>query len=262
MALFYLLISFGASVIGGICGIGGGIIIKPLLEMFKMGSVSSISFLSGCTVLSLTLYSVSKNLSDRSGTIQLATGTPLAIGAAVGGVAGKYIFNVISALAGNDSVTGAAQALVLLLLTFGTMLYSVKKSRIHPLSVNRPTVCLAIGLILGTVSSFLGIGGGPFNLVVLHYFFAMETKPAAANSLYIILFSQATNLLITVFSGKVPEFQWPVLILMILGGIFGGMAGRACNKKLDNHSANRLFVAILFVIMAICIYNAIRYLSL
>ena len=47
-----------------------------------------------------------------------------------------------------------------------------------------------------------------------------------------------------------------------LGGIFGGMAGRACNKKLDNKSANRLFIGILFVIMAICIYNAIKYLSL
>ena len=262
MSLLYLLISFGASVIGGICGIGGGIIIKPLLEMFNMASVSTISFLSGCTVLSLTLYSVGKNLSDRSGTIQLATGTPLAVGAAIGGVAGKYLFTAISSLAGNDSITGATQALVLLLLTLGTMLYSVKKAGIRPLNVNRPAVCLVIGLILGTVSSFLGIGGGPFNLVVLHYFFSMETKPAAANSLYIILFSQATNLLITLCSGKIPTFEWPVLILMVLGGIFGGMAGRACNKKLTNRSAGRLFVAILFVIMAICIYNAAKYLLL
>jgi uncharacterized membrane protein YfcA len=262
MALLYLLISFGASVIGGICGIGGGIIIKPLLEMFNMASVSTISFLSGCTVLSLTLYSVSKNLSDRSGTIRLATGTPLAIGAAVGGVAGKYIFDTISTLAGNDSVTGASQALVLLLLTFCTMLYSVKKASIRPMNINCPSVCLVIGLILGTVSSFLGIGGGPFNLVVLHYFFSMETKPAAANSLYIILFSQATNLLITICSGKIPAFDLPVLILMVLGGIFGGMAGRACNKRLSNNSAGRLFVIILFVIMGICIYNAIRYLYL
>ena len=262
MAVLFLLISFGASVIGGICGIGGGIIIKPLLEMFNMASVSTISFLSGCTVLSLTLYSVGKSLSDRSGTIKLATGTPLAIGAAIGGVAGKYMFTAISSLAANDSVTGATQARVLLALTFGTMLYSVKKSRIRPLHIERPSVCLVIGLILGTVSSFLGIGGGPFNLVVLHYFFAMETKPAAANSLYIILFSQATNLLITVFSGKIPDFELPVLILMVLGGLFGGMAGRACNKRLDNKSAGRLFIGILFVIMAICIYNTIQYLAL
>jgi uncharacterized membrane protein YfcA len=261
MAVLFLLISFGASVIGGICGIGGGIIIKPLLEMFNMASVSTISFLSGCTVLSLTLYSVGKSLSDRSGTIKLATGTPLAIGAAIGGVAGKYIFTAISSVAANDSITGATQALVLLVLTFGTLLYSIKKARIQPLHIERPFVCLVIGLILGTVSSFLGIGGGPFNLVVLHYFFAMETKPAAANSLYIILFSQATNLLITLLSGKIPDFELPVLVLMILGGLFGGMAGRACNKRLDNRSAGRLFIGILFVIMAICIYNAIQYLT-
>ena len=262
MALLFLLISFCASVIGGICGIGGGIIIKPLLEMFNMASVSTISFLSGCTVLSLTLYSVGRSLADRSGTIKLATGTPLAIGAAIGGVAGKYMFTTISAIAANDNITGATQSLVLLVLTFGTMLYSVKKAQIQPLQIERPSVCLVIGLILGTVSSFLGIGGGPFNLVVLHFFFGMETKPAAANSLYIILFSQATNLLITLFSGEIPEFQLPVLILMVLGGIFGGMAGRACNKRLDNKSAGRLFIGILFVIMAICVYNTFKYLAL
>ncbi|MEI3183290.1 MAG: sulfite exporter TauE/SafE family protein [Lachnospiraceae bacterium] len=39
------------------------------------------------------------------------------------------------------------------------------------------------------MSSFLGIGGGPINLVVLLYFFSMDTKAAAQNSLYIILFS-------------------------------------------------------------------------
>jgi uncharacterized membrane protein YfcA len=261
MALFYLLISFGASVIGGICGIGGGIIIKPLLEMFNLASVSAISFLSGCTVLSLTLYSVGKSLSDRSGTIKLATATPLAVGAAIGGVIGKYMFTAISTLAANENVTGATQALVLLVLTFGTMLYSVKKASIRPINIERPGVCLVIGLILGTVSSFLGIGGGPFNLVVFHYFFSMETKPAAANSLYVILFSQATNLLITVCSGRIPAFEWTVLILMVLGGLFGGMAGRACNKRLDNRSAGRLFIGILFVIMAICIYNTVQYLT-
>ena len=56
------------------------------------------------------------------------------------------------------------------------------------------------------MSSFLGIGGGPINLVVLFYFFSMETKTAAQNSLYIILFSQITSLLTTLITHSVPEF--------------------------------------------------------
>ena len=52
MPLLFLLISFLASIIGSICGIGGGILIKPVLEMVGAASVSTISFLSSCTVLS------------------------------------------------------------------------------------------------------------------------------------------------------------------------------------------------------------------
>ncbi|MBQ2105458.1 MAG: sulfite exporter TauE/SafE family protein, partial [Lachnospiraceae bacterium] len=51
-------ICFLASVIGAICGIGGGVIIKPALDAFGIMDVSTISFLSGCTVLSMTTYSV------------------------------------------------------------------------------------------------------------------------------------------------------------------------------------------------------------
>ena len=56
----FILISFLASVIGCICGIGGGVIIKPVMDAFHMYSVSTISFMSGCIVLSMTAYSVIK----------------------------------------------------------------------------------------------------------------------------------------------------------------------------------------------------------
>jgi uncharacterized membrane protein YfcA len=47
-------VSFFASVIGSICGIGGGVIIKPVLDAVGLYSVSTISFMSGCIVLSMT----------------------------------------------------------------------------------------------------------------------------------------------------------------------------------------------------------------
>ena len=59
--LLIFLICFSASVIGAICGIGGGVIIKPVLDAFGIMDVATISFLSGCTVLSMTTYSVIKN---------------------------------------------------------------------------------------------------------------------------------------------------------------------------------------------------------
>ena len=44
--LLVFLICFFASVVGAICGIGGGVIIKPALDAFGIMGVSTISFLS------------------------------------------------------------------------------------------------------------------------------------------------------------------------------------------------------------------------
>ena len=79
-------------------------------------------------------------------------------------------------------------------------------------------------ILLGIMTSFLGIGGGPINLVVLYYFFSMETKIAASNSLYIILFSQITSLLTTLVTKTVPEFSFVTLAVMVAGGILGGIS--------------------------------------
>lgn len=60
MQVLVLLVSFFACTVGAICGIGGGIIIKPVLDATGVADVATINFLSGCTVLSMTLYSVLK----------------------------------------------------------------------------------------------------------------------------------------------------------------------------------------------------------
>ena len=109
------------------------------------------------------------------------------------------------------------------------------------------------------MSSFLGIGGGPINLVVLYYFFSMDTKTAAANSLYIILFSQICNLLTTLCTGAVPPFRWPVLALMAAGGIGGGIIGRKLNRQMANQSVERLFIGLMGVIICISLFNTWRY---
>ena len=50
--LIFFLVALGASVVGAVCGIGGGVIIKPVLDLLHLETVAAISFLSGCTVLS------------------------------------------------------------------------------------------------------------------------------------------------------------------------------------------------------------------
>ena len=257
MVILFFLVSFLSSIVGAICGIGGGVVIKPVLDMLQLGSVSTINFLSGCTVLSMSLYSVSKALINKDSKVNMATGTPLAIGAALGGLAGKELFAIVKSLFANAEMVGGVQAVALGIITLGTLIYTIYKAGISTKNTTSKIFCIIAGLLLGIMSSFLGIGGGPINLVVLGYLFSMDSKTAAANSLYIILFSQLASFLSTLITG-LPEFNPLVLVVMVAGGIGGGIAGRALNKKMDNQAVDKLFICLMAVIIGICVYNAIR----
>lgn len=258
MDILFLIVSFSASIVGAICGIGGGVVIKPVLDLLRMGTAATINFLSGCTVLSMSLYSVGKVLINKESQVDMRTGTPLAVGAAVGGVVGKELFAMVRAFFGGSPMVGGVQAICLGIITVGTLIYTLRKSHVTTLRIESKLFCLLIGLLLGVMSSFLGIGGGPINLVVLGYFFSMDTKTAAANSLYIILFSQAASLLATVLTGAVPEFRVLALVLMVAGGIGGGIVGRKLNKKMDDRAVDKLFIGLMALIVLICCYNSVR----
>ena len=261
MKLLFFIVSFLASSIGSICGIGGGIIIKPVLDFTAVASLAAIGFYSCCTVLSMSAYNVFRTLGDRNGSFNGKTGTFLATGAAIGGILGNRFFTLLKESIGKDGIVGASQALLLLLLTVGTLFYTLKKDKIQTKHIENISSCLFIGLSLGCVSSFLGIGGGPFNLVVLHYFFGMDSKKAVSNSLYIILFSQIANLLMYFIGNRVPDIDLAALILMVVGGIGGGIVGRKVNRKISNEMVDKLFIGLLTLIILLCIYNAIRYLN-
>ncbi len=260
--MIYFIISFLASVIGAICGIGGGVIIKPVLDLFQVESVSTISFLSGCTVLSMSCYSVGKSVLAREKKVNAAIGLPLAVGAVAGGVAGKQIFAVIKSLTADQDRVGLIQAVCLGVVTAGTLIYILNRRRIQTCHMSNVFLCMGVGLTLGMISSFLGIGGGPINLVVLWYFFGMDTKTASANSLYVILFSQAASLLTTLLTHSVPDFRPASLILMVAGGIGGGIAGRLLNRRMDNRMVDRLLILLMLAILGICVYNGYRYAGL
>ena len=258
MDILFFIVAFLSSIVGAICGIGGGVVIKPVLDMLQMGEAATINFLSGCTVLSMSLYSVAKSLRSGDSKVEISTGTPLAIGAAVGGVAGKELFSAVKDFFGGSPMVGGVQAVALGIITLLTLLYTLNKSRITTRRTSGKLLCVVIGLLLGIMSSFLGIGGGPINLVVLGYFFSMDTKTAAANSLYIILFSQAASLLTTVLTRSVPAFGILALVLMVAGGIGGGIVGRKLNRKMDNKAVDKLFIGLMVLIVGICVYNALR----
>lgn len=255
-----VIVCFFSSAVGAICGIGGGVIIKPVLDATGILAVTTVSFLSGCTVLSMSVVSMYKNMRAKHDFVfDKVFATVIAAGGVAGGLLGKALYEMVLSGMSDTSRVGAVQAAVLLVITLGTLLYTVNKEKIKTRELtNRPVIFL-VGVILGVMSSFLGIGGGPINLVVLFYLFSMTSKQAAMYSIYIIMFSQISSLVSTLVQKKVPPFELSTLFLMIACGILGGLAGSRINKKIDNKTVDRLFIGLMAVIIVINIFNIYRY---
>ena len=130
ISFIFFVICFLASVAGAICGIGGGVIIKPALDTFHLMDVSAISFLSGCTVLSMSTYSVIKSKSGGHSHLDPKISFPLAIGSSLGGLLGKWMFTWLLLLSSDDSQAGAVQTFFLLVITIGTLFYTLYKEKI------------------------------------------------------------------------------------------------------------------------------------
>lgn len=258
MTILIFFICLGASIAGSICGIGGGVIIKPLLDMLGIMSISAISFLSGLTVMSMAAISVFRQRKLRL--VDLRTGSLLAVGAAVGGAAGNAVFQAVKAYAGHDRLVGSLQAAVLAAVTLLTLIYSAfLREKLPAYRVHAAPACALLGGVMGLMSAFLGIGGGPINLAILYFAFSMDTKKAAANSLYIILFSQISSLIASLCKGTVPDFPLHCLPVMTAAGVIGGMLGTRINRSLSASAAARLFDVLLLAVIGICICNAVRF---
>lgn len=257
MEVFSFTISFFASVIGCICGIGGGVIIKPMLDATGMLSVSAINFLSSCTVLTMSLYAVLKLKVNKETDLDSRLSIYLGIGAIAGGILGKQIFQVLKTFFANEETVGAVQSAVLAAIAVGTLIYIFMKEKIRTLNRTQKMTGLLVGILLGIVSSFLGIGGGPINLVLLHFFFSMETKAAAQNSLYIICLSQISNLVITILKRTVPTVSFSLLVGMVICACSGSFVGRKINARISSAAVDKLFIVLICLIIIICIYNVI-----
>ncbi len=249
------LIAILSTTLGATTGIGGGVLIKPTVDALGLLSVAAASFLSGATLIGMSSVSIVKNRRVLFCRDSIST-VFLGIGAALGGIFGKQIFNLVKAGL-NDRITLAVQSGVLILLLTMVFIYSLLRDKVPSFHLESKLISVAVGLLLGLMSAFLGVGGGPFNVVILSVLFSMEQKRAAANSIVIIFISQLFGIVFNLCSGSIPmgEFTWVQLLLMVAGGIAGGFIGSAILRRINVKNARRVFEALLCVIILICTYN-------
>lgn len=251
--MFFIALGFLASLVGALSGLGGGIIIKPVLDAFTDLNASVVSFFSTTAVFLMALTSTVRHFYSK--TKFPAITLYLGIGAVTGGLLGAELFQFMIQALEQDNLVKAIQNLILLLLLILASAYINTRQKISFFIENK-LVAVAIGGLLGLISAFLGIGGGPINVVVLCFFFSLDFKVATANSILLILFSQASKLTVLFLTNSVPAgIHYNSLFYMAAAAVLGAIAGTALNKYLSGTALKTAYNSVMLFVILTCIFN-------
>ncbi len=255
--LIYFILALFATTVGSLTGMGGGVIIKPLMDVLGDFDVQSIGVVSSITVFSMAVVSVGKQIKAKT-EIPFKTAIPLGMGSVAGGFFGEKLLTFIVNSLNANSIVTVVQNCVLAVLIFGVFIYMKNKEKIKGKSLDGIVVSLAVGVFLGICSSFLGIGGGPINVALIIYLFSVSTKSATVCSLITILFAQISKLTTVALTTGFSSFDLSVAPLMIVGAILGGFLGAGFNKKCSEKTVEKAFNGVQLLVLGITAFNIIR----
>lgn len=256
MIIICFLIAIIATTIGASSGIGGGVIIKPVLESFNMFDLKTVTLLSSITIFSMAVVSLIKQIKMKD-PINFKTTVTIALGSTLGGVLGEKLLKFMLSLSSNSKGVSILQSLMLIFLLAIVYVYINHKDKLKEFKVKSLILIFVVGLILGALASFLGIGGGPINVAIFALLFSMNTKDAARNSIILIFFSQGAKILSIALTTGFSSYNLKVMPYMIVGGVLGGFLGYKLNKSVSDKFITRLFNMVLIFIILVNIYNLI-----
>ncbi|MCD7722416.1 MAG: sulfite exporter TauE/SafE family protein [Clostridiales bacterium] len=252
--LVYAVIIFCSTLLGALVGIGSGVIIKPVLDLIGYDTVAVVNFISSCSVFFMSITSSAKHIISKT-KIDAKFLLTLSAGSVVGGMLGTLLFNKLSALVDN-SLLKSIQGIVLGTLLIVALICMNAKSK-RSFQVKGIAGTAAVGLFIGVIASFLGIGGGPINVAFLVLFFSINIKDAAVYSVGMIFFSQLTKLITMAVTGSIPDVNWLTLVIAIACAGIGGVIGARLNKKCSDKFLSKVFTVAISFVAAINFYNAI-----
>ncbi len=252
MSVIYFFIALVSCLIAGICGIGGGVIMKPIISFLGYYDTISINYLTVTTLLVVYISSIVSSW-IKGVKVEFNTIGYLPIGTILGGALGK-IFLLYS---GSD--IALLQSICLAIINMCVLLYLVFKNRINTVFIRNTFFIIFLGFVLGTIASFLGIGGGPIYIVALHYFYSMQSKDIIKNSMLLIFLSHTTSLIITLVTNSIPDVENSILLFMCIGGVIGGFVGRKITQRTSERVDERLLIIVIFGLLMLGGFNIYNY---
>lgn len=240
---------------GALAGLGGGVIIKPVLDAIGYHPLFMINFFSSVAVFLMSVTSITKQKEQRK-QYSLKQLLWLALGCIVGGVLGNQVFESLITALGNEETVNLIQIIVTIVLLGAAILYSNFGHKTLDLQGNIPL--LISGLILSSLSVFLGIGGGPINVAFFLFVFGMPIKQAAFASILTIFFAQLSKLLAIAFTSGFGEYDLAYIIPIAIAAVLGSYLGSLTQDKLTDNRVQMIYTVITGLILLLNIYNAVQ----
>lgn len=251
--ILYFIIIILANTVGAISGMGGGVLIKPLLDVIGAHSVPAITFYSTVAVFTMSIVSTLRQRKNL--VIDFPVALQISVGAILGGMLGNLAFEGLLDLLVAEKSVQLVQ-IILTLVTIGFS-YIVSESK-RNLRLQGWQWYSLVGLVLGFLASLLGIGGGPINVAMLLLCFGMPIKSATVYSIITIFFSQLAKIITIAGITGFGRYDLSMLFYVIPAAILGGFLGALFSGRLNEQSVRRVYQAVLLLVLCINGYNGIQ----
>lgn len=262
-------LSFATALIGTLGGLGGAIILVPVLVLLGVEAqyAAPLGILS---VAAGSLAAAPRHLDD--GVVHHRLGVTLEITASAGAIVGALLGEVVS-----STVLARVLAVVALLAAVsgvrrrglrnlphaefsheepgewpGTLsgAYRLSDTEIVPYSAKRVPAGLGAMALAGLVSGLAGIGGGFIKTPAMNQIMTVPVRVAAATSTFTVGITAAASLV--VFSGQ-GRIDYRAGAAVVVGGVVGGVVGARVGRRLHPDLTRRLLTVALVVIAVILV---------
>jgi len=251
IVFLFFLCGFASGLIGGLLGIGGGIITVPVLFfLFRFTALlpDQLMQVAISTSLATTFVTaaVSTALQMRKKAVHFPIIKFLIPGLAIGCIAGSLIAHLLPSVYLREFFGGMA-------ILLGSYYFFPRLPLPH--FGSSPNMSLSFfGLVIGALSSLLGIGGGTFTVpILIGYNVPMRNAVATSSgsTLATAFIGTITYLIIAWHKPELPEtfgyIEIPAFIAISIGSIFSTPLGVKLSHTLDTEWIKRIFAGCLIL---------------
>lgn len=236
-------LGFTGGFFSGLLGIGGGIIMVPLLlyvppliglAPMAMKTVAGITAVQ--SFVGAASGAIGHNRFDRIHTgLVLCVAVPMAIASLVGSLASEYVSNELMLM------VFAGMALAAAVLMFLPLSERTADDSLKTVEFNRAGAVLT-GVVIGALAGIIGQGGAFLYIPALLYLLRVPTRITIGSSLAIGIASSAAVLLGRIGTDQVP---WVWATILVVGVVLGAQIGSVLSQRTPRLVLRRVLAVVI-----------------